>query len=185
MLHVGAESFVPGDILAPLLILAGVLVLGFVLARALRPRPSGRIEPAQHPDPGRRLAARLDERATRLEILICRADERIAALSRVACDEADSCCASEPDPVPSAGKAARVAWVSEADPCPSEPDPRTRAIYDLADSGRSTVEIARQLHEQIGRVELILALRDQGSGSALGASSPRASAAPCGLGPCP
>ncbi len=44
-------------------------------------------------------------------------------------------------------------------PLPNEPDPLTRSVYKLADSGHDTVSIARELDEQIGKVELILALR--------------------------
>ncbi len=43
-----------------------------------------------------------------------------------------------------------------------ELDPLTRSVYALADDGRSSVEIARKLDEQIGKVELILALRPRG-----------------------
>jgi hypothetical protein len=38
-------------------------------------------------------------------------------------------------------------------------DPLTRQIYELADEGQTPVEIARRLDEQVGKVELILALR--------------------------
>ena len=38
-------------------------------------------------------------------------------------------------------------------------DPFTRQIYELADAGKSAVEIASQLNEQTGKVELVLALR--------------------------
>jgi hypothetical protein len=38
-------------------------------------------------------------------------------------------------------------------------DPLTASIYRLADAGRSSIDIARELHEQVGKVELILALR--------------------------
>ena len=43
----------------------------------------------------------------------------------------------------------------------SEPpsDPLTRQIYEMADQGTTPVEIAQQLDEQVGKVELILALR--------------------------
>ncbi|MCH7547212.1 MAG: hypothetical protein IID30_12500 [Planctomycetes bacterium] len=44
-------------------------------------------------------------------------------------------------------------------PLPNEPDPLTRSVYELSDSGQDTVSIARELDEQIGKVELILALR--------------------------
>jgi hypothetical protein len=35
----------------------------------------------------------------------------------------------------------------------------TQAVYDLADAGRSPVEIAGELHEHTGKIELILNLR--------------------------
>lgn len=38
-------------------------------------------------------------------------------------------------------------------------DPLSASVYELADRGRSPVEIAQQLDEQVGKVELILALR--------------------------
>ena len=41
----------------------------------------------------------------------------------------------------------------------NEPYPMTRSVYELSDSGQDTVSIARELDEQIGKVELILALR--------------------------
>ena len=39
-------------------------------------------------------------------------------------------------------------------------DPLTRSVYNLADYGRTSLEIAQELDEQIGKVELILSLRD-------------------------
>jgi hypothetical protein len=38
-------------------------------------------------------------------------------------------------------------------------DPVTRRVYGLADQGLTPVEIAGRLEEQVGKVELILALR--------------------------
>lgn len=38
-------------------------------------------------------------------------------------------------------------------------DPATQMIYELADQGRAAIDIARELDEHIGKVELILALR--------------------------
>jgi hypothetical protein len=40
-------------------------------------------------------------------------------------------------------------------------DPLTRQVYAMADAGRAPVLIARDLNEQVGKVELILALRRQ------------------------
>ncbi len=40
-------------------------------------------------------------------------------------------------------------------------DPLTKQVYSLADAGRSPLNIARDLNEQVGKIELILALRRQ------------------------
>lgn len=42
---------------------------------------------------------------------------------------------------------------------PRNIDPLTESVYQLADAGRNAVSIAQELEEQIGKVELILALR--------------------------
>lgn len=39
-------------------------------------------------------------------------------------------------------------------------DPLTASVLELADRGKTPVEIARELDEQVGKVQLILALRD-------------------------
>ena len=52
-------------------------------------------------------------------------------------------------------------------PTPSMPlDPLTEAVYEQSDNGLTPVEIAQQLDEQIGKVELILALREPHAGVA-------------------
>jgi len=85
----------------------------------------------------RRFAAHLDTKAARLEKLIRDADDRIARLSASA--------RAQPHP-------------------PAEPerpaDPISRDVYDLADQGLPPIEIAQRLSEGVGKVELILALRD-------------------------
>ncbi len=45
---------------------------------------------------------------------------------------------------------------------PRHHDPVTVAVYEHADAGRTPIEIATELDEQVGKVELILALRDRG-----------------------
>ena len=40
-------------------------------------------------------------------------------------------------------------------------DPLTQQIYELADAGHTAVAIARDLNEQVGKIELILALRSR------------------------
>jgi hypothetical protein len=98
-------------------------------------------------DTARRLGAQLDNKARRLEVLIREADERIAALDQGGANHAR---------VPAADT------LREAAPLPNPPplDPLTRSVYDHADSGLSPLEIAQQLDEQVGKVELILALRE-------------------------
>ena len=92
-----------------------------------------------------RLAAQLDNKAERLEQLIARADERVGRLS-------------EP---PTEGHGEHGGSGPRASNRSSVPrDPLTQTIYELTDTGRSPLEIAKALDEQIGKVELILALRE-------------------------
>lgn len=42
---------------------------------------------------------------------------------------------------------------------PPPPDVLSQRIFEMSDAGRSSIEIARDLDEQVGKVELILALR--------------------------
>ncbi len=93
----------------------------------------------------RRLAATLDNKAARLERLIEQADGRLARLES----------ASKPEPRSSVieHRAPR------GDGSSGSLDPVTRRIYDLADDGLAPVEIARELDEHVGKIELILALR--------------------------
>lgn len=88
-------------------------------------------------DTARRLSAQLDNKARRLETLIDEADQRIAALGTRAERPAHR--------APGNGE--------------HQADELTRAVYKHADAGRTALEIAQQLDEQIGKVELILALR--------------------------
>ncbi|MFN7022496.1 MAG: hypothetical protein ACK4WH_14365 [Phycisphaerales bacterium] len=99
------------------------------------------------------LAADLDGRASRLEELIRRADERLARLERAESSERTTAETRptaggliEPLPRASTGRA-------------GHDDPITREIYRLSDNGLPPVEIARQLSQHAGKVELILALR--------------------------
>lgn len=104
------------------------------------------------------IAARLENKAERLEQLIEQADERLMRLR-----EAMGMTESEPT-----HEGATAAMQPESDrsratdapPHRPEPaDPLALAVIELSDAGHSPVEIAQQLDEQIGKVELILALR--------------------------
>ena len=95
----------------------------------------------------RQITAQLDTRATRLELLLKEADEKIAQLQQLAQQPATS---------------ASVSSASVSEPAalakPTQ-DPRHAAVYQLADEGRSPQEIAQHLARPRGEVELILALR--------------------------
>ncbi len=95
----------------------------------------------------RRLSAQLDNKARRLENLIDEADQRIAALGGASEPPAASAPAA-PSPRPAGGNGNR------------DTDALTAAVFERADAGLSSVEIAQQLDEQVGKVELILALRE-------------------------
>ncbi len=114
---------------------------------------------AQPVDTARRLGAQLDNKAQRLELLLQEADERIAELSEA--KDAGLRAAAE-------SVAGREGAFGDPDHGPFKPshdpprqlDPLTQGVYELADTGRSPLEIAQQMDEQVGKVELILALRD-------------------------
>lgn len=117
----------------------------------------------------RQVTAQLDTRATKLELLMKEADEKIEALQRLQ--------GSAPAPPPSSigasspslrhSHAERDALMQPLDASPAatpalaEPavDPRHAEIYALADEGRSPRDIATRLGRPSGEIELILALR--------------------------
>lgn len=94
---------------------------------------------------------RLDAKCAALEQSIHNADQRIAAL-RTLLAAAQSAgvqlqsanCPTSPSPQP---------------PAHSSGDSRARRIYELADEGRTAMQIAQDLKQRIGEVELILNLR--------------------------
>ncbi len=99
----------------------------------------------------RRLSAQLDNKARRLESLLDEADQRIAALGgatgTAAAPDSASAAATDGAPPLGSGNGNR------------RPDALTVAVYERADAGLSPVDIAQQLDEQVGKVELIIALR--------------------------
>lgn len=115
----------------------------------------------------KRLIAQIDGRASRLEELIRRADERLRRLEEA---EAPAPVASispmklngrdREDAEESGGYQIRhPAEAGARRPWREPPDPLAASVYELADRGRTPVEIAQTLDEQVGKVELILALR--------------------------
>jgi len=183
-----------GSSIAPMLIVAGVVLLTIWAVASLRRRlaarggesPSERVRArmeglrerqsaqrevdsyaADAEELTRRLAAHLDNKAARIGELIAeatRAGDRLAALleqsqARGASEQSSQRLPQRPQ------DERRPSWVaSEAaedeHPEPRSPtDPVKRRVYELADEGLPPVEIARELEEHIGKVELILALR--------------------------
>jgi hypothetical protein len=89
----------------------------------------------------RQVSSQLDTRSQKLEVLIQQADERIEALGRAG-------------QAPATGRPTlRLAATDEG------PDPRHTQVYDLADQGLNSRQIADRLGRASGEVELILALR--------------------------
>lgn len=93
-------------------------------------------------------AAQMENRATRLEQLIAQADNRLARLEGQNGSREHSFRIPERQTQPSS-------FLRQ------DSDPLTSRIYQLADKGITSVEIARELDEQTGKVDLILALRDR------------------------
>jgi hypothetical protein len=128
----------------------------------------------------KRLTAQVEEQALRLEKLIGEAEDAIARLEQVEAQarQAVPLTAKEQGiaaemlaeaTAPRTGAAVGleaakplpVVTVGVSAPRPYEPDdPLARNVYQLADSGLKPLEIARRLDEHVGKVELILALRE-------------------------
>lgn len=110
----------------------------------------------------RRFAAQLDAKSRRIERLLEKADHRIQGLL----DLEDSQ-RQRTTPAPDAAADARSAnRARNPQPQPAAIDddvdvldPLAEKVYQLADQGREPQQIARELDEHIGKIELILALR--------------------------
>ena len=195
-----ADSMVPRMLMA-----FGVLVLMYLMMRRLirRPRPSitphetrvqdihdraaAGVTPieravADAEQLARRLAATLDNKADRIDLLIQEADRKLDELNKAIAAVARSTPVSTQDrpqrPTrtidPSLMDRARV----EQDRAERQPEPRHeprlarespdetnpvhRRVWALADDGMAPVEIARSLNQPVGQVELILNLRKSG-----------------------
>ncbi len=128
------------------------------LKAAGRQRGDAQSASAELLESARQLAAKLDNKAARLEVLIQQADERISLMSQlsgtgaVAQDGPPRIGATEPD---------RAHTAVAANGPPLSLDPLTQSVYELADTGYQSIQIAQELDEQVGKVELILSLRDR------------------------
>ncbi len=197
--------------LPSMLMAAGVLVAMFVMMRLLarrhkghahepagenriasiHERAAGSIAPvdramAQAEEVTRRLAATMENKAARLELLIEEADRKLEELNR-AVAQASRAPAAQDRPRPRTIDPAlldlarveqdmaerngrheadeRPRAQPEPGPAeqPSQPaDPVHRRVWALADDGVTPLDIARSLNQPVGQVELILNLRRSG-----------------------
>lgn len=166
MVHAGLATIL--DWLPPLLILLGVIVLAILVTIGIRShmalhsssppaadeRLARDIEAMRDElvETVRTLAAQVESRARELESLLNEADDRLAMLND-SLGEVPS--PSKPSTPPSPAGAAPAKGSGGA----TGSDPLRAAVYELADAGLSPLQIARRLNEQVGKVELILALR--------------------------
>lgn len=99
----------------------------------------------------KRMSAQLDAKAVQLDRLIREAEVKVAQLdaAHARAAAAPQLTASAAAPPPPAAYAAPPV------------DPLTRRVVELHEQGKSSVDIARELEEHVGKVELILALRRQ------------------------
>lgn len=112
----------------------------------------------------KRMGAQLDNKSARLEALIEQADKRINELKQAQRESPGRSGAGKPNN--NASTNARDESPSEA-PQPSEAaeppeppeDPLATSIYALADAGHDPIHIAQKLSQDVGKIELILALR--------------------------
>ncbi len=109
-------------------------------------------------DTAQQVGAKLDNKAARLELLIQQADERISLMSQLS---GTGAVAQDGPPLTGAAEPDRAHAAVAANGPPLPLDPLTESVYELADTGYQPVQIAQELHEQVGKVELILSLRDR------------------------
>ena len=103
----------------------------------------------------RQVEGRLDAKVAALEQSIHNADQRIAALRTLLVAAQSAGVQLE-----AGGAAKALSSSSLRSQASSLLDPRTRRIYELADAGRSAPQIAHELQQRVGEVELILNLRE-------------------------
>jgi len=119
----------------------------------------------------KRLGHQLDAKAIELEQLISEADHRLSRFKHLAerLEKAgesqvfENPAAPTPEPVNEAEALAAAARAVEQEDVSSSNDPAsealTRRVYELAEEGKSANEIAQELEEHTGKIELILSLR--------------------------
>lgn len=176
-----------GSLLAGLLAAAGMLLVCVAmitmyrrrLARSERPAPTARerLEAAEMRSQGkaqleslmvdvqeltRLCAGQIEAKAARLDALIAQAEDRIRALERLTGPVDSGEVRTEREGTSPRVETAHVRPRGRALGGPQRTvDPLTRQVYELADAGHGSLDIAQRLDEQVGKVDLILALRDR------------------------
>ena len=128
------------------------------LKAAGRNRGDAQSASAELLESARQLAAKLDNKAARLEVLIQQADERISLMSQLS---PTGGVAQDGPSLTGAAESDRARTAVPASGAPLSLDPLTQSVYELADTGYESIQIAQELDEQVGKVELILSLRDR------------------------
>ena len=105
----------------------------------------------------RDINAQIDTKFAKLERSIADADKRIPAL-RILIDEAKKLL-DESTPAAAHSPAAPTAAPAPADGRDLAHDERHRRVYELADQDKTPMQIASELDQTVGEVELILNLR--------------------------
>ncbi len=95
-------------------------------------------------DLARQINGHIDTRFCKLEVLLKEADRKIRQLEEMGFGE------KSPKDRPPAPPAEKI-------------DPERELIYKLADAGKTSLDIARELNKNTGEIELILSLRRRGS----------------------
>ena len=164
----------------PAIIIAAVVVLGVIAAVIIRFQTPARpksipMESVEAPDPHmilkevedtharaaeliaivHRWSSRLDDKEKKLDQLLIQTEKHLRRLQ--ACEPK---AAARP---PAQKVRPPVVAIEPKLVRPADRDPLSSAVYRLADSGRAPLDIARELDEQVGKVELILALREANS----------------------
>ncbi|MEX0652842.1 MAG: hypothetical protein WD534_12430 [Phycisphaeraceae bacterium] len=112
----------------------------------------------------KRMSAQLDAKSMRLERLLADADAKIAELERRQ-GQVGSGRETPAFPPPREPQASEPAASVSSSPEPAADDAAgderalAESVYKLADAGLKPLEIARELNEHQGKVELVLALR--------------------------
>ena len=111
----------------------------------------------------KRFATQLDAKSIEMQELMRQADERITQLKQ-AVEPADAGQLMDLGSAPMdwTDDASQGLGRDETGAPAKNRDALARRIYALADAGLEPADIAHELHEQIGEVELILALREAG-----------------------